>query len=225
MKHLILATLIVWTTPLLAQQEQHDSQAIHGESLLRIAALMERDHLAKPEINDEIGRRWLGLLIDDLDPWRIYFTREDIRRFEQHRNALDEQARRGDLAFADLIRETYSKRLREATEQGLSLLQQQHDFTTDEAFELRPEAFPEDREAQSERRRKYVKYQMLVERLQGRSFAEAAASLSARYRRIASDKSFEDDNQWYEIFLDAFARSFDPQSGFLGERTLVHFRL
>ena len=225
MKFVILTALVVSTTPLFAQEAPRDSRTVHSQSLRTIATIVERKHISRPKIDNNVGRRWFDLVINDLDPWRIYFTQKDIRRFQQHRDALDEQARRGDLSFADLVRETYSTRLREATSEGLSLLRQQHDFTIDEEFELYPASFPENRKSQSERRRKYVKYQMLFERLQGRSFAQSTESLADRYRRIAQDKSFQDDNEWYEFYLNAFARSVDLNDEYYGERTLVHWRI
>ena len=101
---------------------------------------------------------------------------------------------------------------------------ERHDFTTDEALELHPNAFSENRESQRDRLRKVVKYDILVERFSGLTFDEAITKLRKRYRRMARENRFEDD-EFYELFLDTSARSFGPHNRYLGERSLARFIL
>jgi len=175
-------------------------------------------------LDEEIACRWFDGFIDALDPRRMYFTGEDIRRFARHRDDLDDQALRGDLSFAELVREAYAKRVQQATTWGDEFLGERHDFTANEWFEVHPANFATNATALRERWRKRVKYELLVEKSLGLNKGRAIAKLRTRYRRIAQENRLDDDEELYEIFLDAFARSYGPHNAYLGERTLVRFR-
>jgi len=201
-----------------------DAKAVHRKALSVLAVVLPRDHLSHHPLDEEIAGRWFDLFINKLDPRRMYFTAGDIRRFAEHRGDLVDHARRGELSFADLVRDTYAERLRQATTMGIELLDERHDFTKDEQFELRPKGFPKDADALRERWRKRVKFEILVERSAGLSRDRAVARLRARYRRVARENRLDDDEELYELYLDAFARSFGPHNWYLGERTLAGFR-
>jgi len=72
--------------------------------------------------------------------------------------------------------------------------------------------------------RKRVKYEILVERSNGLTIDRAVAKLRARYRRVARDNQFDNDEDLYELFLHTFTRSFGPHNWYLGEQTLEGFR-
>ena len=79
----------------LAQDQDEDARAVHKDVLRALAIILPRDHLSHHPLDGEIARRWFHLFIDTLDPRHMYFTAGDIRRFAQHRNTLDDHARRG----------------------------------------------------------------------------------------------------------------------------------
>ncbi len=160
-----------------------------------------------------------------MDSRRLYFTAEDIRRFTKYRDKLDDHARRGDLSFADLVRDTYGKRLRQATKAQVELLNERHDFTADEHFVVHPATSPADEKALRERWRKRVKYDLLVERSAGLTMERAIAKLRTRYQRVGRENRFADNEDLYELFLNAFARSFGPHNWYLGNRTLARFEI
>jgi carboxyl-terminal processing protease len=221
---LLLVSLPLCHSEAVAQNQAEDGKPVYRKALSALAIMLPRDHPAHHPLNDEIARRWFDLFIRELDPRRVYFTAKDIRRFAEHRGDLDDHARRGDLSFADLVRDTYVQRLRQATRIGIELLDERHDFTRDERFELHPESFPAHGEALRDRWRKRVKYEILVERSSGLTMDRAVAKLRARYRRMARENQFDDDEELYELFLDAFTRSFGPHNRYLGEGTLERFR-
>ena len=221
---LLLLALALCHSDVAAQDQAEDAKAVHSKVLKALAITLPRDHLTHHPLDDDIAHRWCDLFIRELDPRRVYFSAEDIRQFTKHRSDLDDHARRGDVSFADLVRDTYANRLRQATNIAIEMLDVQHDFTADEQFELNPEEFPENRAALRERWRKRVKYKILVERSSGLSREDAVTKLCARYRRIARDKQLEDDEELYELFLDSFARSFGPHNRYYGKRTFTRFR-
>lgn len=198
--------------------------AVHSEALKFMAIALPRDHSSHHPLDDEIAGRWFDLFIARLDARRLYFTEADIRRFNKYRRDLDDHARRGDLSFAVVVRRTYAQRLRESTSAALRSLTAHHDFTKDERFEIDPDGFAETPEARSERWRQRVKFEILDQRSSGLGLEAAVAKLRARYLRVAKQKSLDSDEELYELYLDAFARTFGPHTRYFGERTLAKFR-
>lgn len=207
-----------------AQVDGVEIKAAHQKVLKVLAAMLPRHSASHHPLDDEIARRWFDKFIDACDPRRMYFTVGDIRRFEQHRDELDDHARRGDLSFAELVRDVYARRLLQATKWGGELLDEHHDFTVDEQFELRPAQFAVDEGALRERWRQRVKHELLVEKAAGLAEDRAITKLRARYDRVAQDRQLIDE-ELYEIFLNALCQAYGPHCAYYGERTLARFRI
>ena len=199
-------------------------KVVYQEDLKELTLILPQMHITRQPVNDEISRRWFDSFIEEFDRRRMCFTLEDINRFSQYREKLDDHARQGDLSFAVLIRNTYARRLRQTTGWGEELLAEKHDFTTDEQFELKPAKFLPDDAALRDRWRRRVKYDLLEERLSAVGSEDAVARLRARYRRIARENALSDDEELFERYLDALARTYDPHTRYIGERTLILFR-
>ncbi len=206
-----------------AQADGAGIKAAHQKALKELAAMLPRHTASHHPLDDEIARRWFDKFIDACDPRRMYFTAGDIRRFAQHRDDLDDHARRGDLSFAELVRDVYARRLLQTTEWGGKLLDEHHDFTVDEQFELRPAQFAADAVALQERWRKRVKHELLVEKAAGLAEDRAIIKLRTRYGRVAQDRQLNDE-ELYEIFLNALCQAYGPHCAYYGERTLARFR-
>ena len=207
-----------------AQVPETGAKTAHQEALKALAIILPRDNLSHHPLDDEIARRWLHGFIDALDPQRLYFTAGDVQRFARRGEDLADHARRGDLAFAEFVRNVHAWRLGRTAKWGDALLNQNHDFTVDEHFELRPAEFAADVAALRQRWRKRIKYDILVEKSAGHRTDKALAKLRARYRRIARDRQIG-NAELYEIFLDSLARAYGPNNAYLGQRSLQAFRL
>lgn len=210
--------------PAHAQVEGEGIKAAHQKALKALAVILPRYDASHHPLDDEIARRWCDKFIDACDPRRMYFTVGDIRRFAQHRDDLDDRAHRGDFSFAELVRDVYARRLLQTTKWGAEFLNEQHDFTVDEQFELRPAQFTADAVALRERWRKRVKYELLVEKAAALTEDRVITKLRTRYRRVAQECQLGDE-ELYEIFLNALARAYGPHNAYLGERTLARFRM
>ena len=128
------------------------------------------------------------------------------------------------MSFALLAGRTFTRRVQQATKWGEAFLSNEHDFNADEEFDLKPEQFPVGMRALRERWRLRVKHDLLAQRAIGLTEQQAVEKLRARYRRIARENSDSDERELLELFLDSLARTYDPHSAYLGERTLIQFR-
>lgn len=206
------------------KSQKSEAQQEYEENIKAVADLLPKRHITRRPLNDETSRLWFDRFLNDLDPRRLYFTSQDIDRFRKHRDALDDHARRGDVSFALLVGRTFTRRVKQATKWGEAFLAKKHDFTANEEFVLKPEQFADGRRELRERWRLRVKHDLLTQRTLGLTEQQAVEKLRTRYRRIAQENSYSDERELLELFLDSLARTYDPHSAYLGERTLIQFR-
>src|ERR1700722_1649267 len=60
-----------------------------------VVELLERGHMARPAINDEIAVKWCDNFIKDLDPGKYYFLKGDVEELKKEGQKPDKQIRGG----------------------------------------------------------------------------------------------------------------------------------
>jgi carboxyl-terminal processing protease len=188
-----------------------------------VAELIERAHLSKPEIDDEVSARWYEKYIESLDRGKLFFTKDDLAEFEPFKDELDDQIRRGDLSFAQMVFERFRTRLDERFAVINELLDAGFDFEVEETYIDDPELldYPADAEEARERWRKELKYQLLVQMLNDTEYDEAVKRLKIRYK----DNLYRYFRQFemlelMEFYLSALSQSIDPHSEYMGWKNL-----
>lgn len=188
-----------------------------------VAELIERAHLSKPEIDDEVSARWHEKFIESLDRGKLFFTKDDLAEFEPFKDELDDQIRRGDLSFAQMVFERFRTRLDERFAVINELLDAGFDFEVEETYIDDPELldYPADAEEARERWRKELKYQLLVQMLNDTEYDEAVKRLKIRYK----DNLYRYFRQFemlelMEFYLSALSQSIDPHSEYMGWKNL-----
>ena len=53
------------------------------ETAKTVVDLLERQHMARPVIDDEIAVKWCNNFLKDLDPQKFYFLKADIAEFQK----------------------------------------------------------------------------------------------------------------------------------------------
>ncbi len=188
-----------------------------------VVDLLEREHMARPVIDDETAKRWFDNYIKDLDPGKYCFLKSDIEEFRKDISKMDDEIREGNIDFAQRIFNRYLERETERFQNQLDLLGQKQDFSLDETMPDEPGKldFPADKKEAMERTRKKVKFDLLfskvVEELKD---ADAVHKWTVRYRdrnRLAHQIDTEDILQ---IYLTSLTKTFDPHSSYLGPKDL-----
>ena len=67
------------------------------ETAKTVVDLLERGHMARPVIDDEIAVKWCNNFLKDLDPQKFYFLKADIAEFSKEAKNLDDQIREGNI--------------------------------------------------------------------------------------------------------------------------------
>ena len=142
-----------------------------------VTTYLQRGHLVKPEINEDLSRRLFQRVFKTLDPSKLYFLKADIAEFKNNETSLGEAILRGDVEFAYKVYERFVTRVGQRQKLIEELVNANHDFTTKEYLETDFDAidYPKGDDELRERWRKRIKFDLLVQRLDILLFVEAGA--------------------------------------------------
>jgi carboxyl-terminal processing protease len=198
-------------------------QGEEQETARIVVELLERGHMARPVIDDNIAVKWCDNFIKDLDPAKQYFLKADVEEFRKEAKTLDDQIREGNTDFAHKVFERFLVRQDERFKTQMELLKKTPDFTVDEYLSDDPDKldYPVDKAEADERWRKKVKFDLLitkvVEDLDG---PEAVKKWTIRYRDRNRMYHQIDSGDLLQSYLSALTRTFDPHSAYLGPKDL-----
>jgi carboxyl-terminal processing protease len=178
-------------------------------------------------IDDNLSPRVMDKFIEGLDGQRSYFLASDIAEFETHRLRFDDMIRTGDIEPSYLIFARYQQRNRERVEHALALLDREPDFTLNERFEFDRESAPwaKDSAELDELWRKRVKNDAISLLLTNKTWAEARDVLRTRYERVLKRADQVKPEEVFELFLNAYARTFDPHSSYFSPRNSEEYKI
>ena len=188
-----------------------------------VVDLLERGHMARPAINDEIAVKWCDNFIKDLDPGKYYFLKADVEEFKKEAKTLDDQIRDGNIDFARKVFDRYLERQDERYKTSMELLKQKHDFTVDEYISDDPDKidYPATQAEANERLRKKVKFDLLFTKVvDDVDDAEAVRKWTIRYRDRNRQAHQVDTGELMEIYLSSLTKTFDPHTSYLGPKNL-----
>jgi carboxyl-terminal processing protease len=193
----------------------------------QVGSLLEEAHYSKLKIDDSLSPRVMDKFIDGLDGQRSYFLASDIAEFEAHRLRFDDMIRTGDIEPAYLIFARYQQRNRERVQHALTLLDREPDFSLSESFEFDRESAPwaKDSAELDELWRKRVKNDAISLLLTNKTWAEARDVLRTRYERVLKRADQVKPEEVFELFLNAYARTFDPHSSYFSPRNSEEYKI
>ncbi|MDD5727610.1 MAG: carboxy terminal-processing peptidase [Victivallales bacterium] len=96
------------------------------------SALIANSHYRQHMLDNKISSKIFDAYFNTLDPGKIYFSREDIKKFEKYRYYLDDLTQMGNSDFAFEVYDFYLKRLEEYREFAEKQLKKGFDFSKDE---------------------------------------------------------------------------------------------
>lgn len=193
-----------------------------------VTQILNKDHLTRHPLNDEISERALKLFIKALDPMKLYFYQSDIDELLRNRTDLDEFVKAGDMTFATNAFTRLQQRIDERVQMVDKILASPVDFTLQETMTTDPEKlnYPKTPEEAYDRWRMRIKYDLLVlkhdktEQIEGKA---AIDRLQRRYTSFAKRMKQTDTDELLEMFLSSVTTSFDPHTTYMSPSTLDNF--
>ncbi len=193
------------------------------ETAREVVDLVERNHMARPQINDEIALKWCDNFLKKLDPRKYHFLKADVEEFRKDATTLDDKIREGNIDFAHKVFDRFLQRVDARFKIEKDLLKEKFDFTRDESIsdDFDKLDYPVDDAAANERLRKKVKFDVLFAKVvDHQTPEEAVRKLSIRYHDINRFWHQVDSGDLLEFYLTSLTETFDPHSSYLNQKSL-----
>lgn len=215
----------------------------HRQIIRNVSSLMDKQHLSKHPLDDEISKRAFDQFLRALDPLKLYFLQGDIDSFANVQTRLDEDAKQGKGDFAVAAFKLFLKRLDERIKMAHEEIDREHDFTVDEKMAANRDVleYAKTNEEARDRIRRQIKYSLLlmkseklsdantpnngnaVRQTPKKSDEDPRARLHRRYDSIQKRQHQTDADEVLETFVTAITTSFDPHTTYMAPKTLSNF--
>lgn len=210
---------------------------------------LKQGHYEPHQVNDEFSEKIFYDFIDALDPYKRFFTQEDINEFLPYKHAIDDQIKREDLSFYTVVMERYQIRMKESQEYYKEILNNPFDFTEagtyDYDYDKKP--FPKNQAEliqnwqsqlkMSTLNRLYEKVQMQETMMSDEEslpedFEEKSFEQMEQESREATSKSLDDlyvllseldDTDWFAVFVNTLTVQFDPHTNYFAPKDKKRF--
>ncbi len=187
-----------------------------------VVRLLERDHMARPKIDDETSKKWARNFLKDLDPQKNYFEKADVDEFLAKDTTLATQIRERNLEYPQQVFARYLERSDQRLATVKELLKHKPDFTIEEEYIDDPDKvdYPADAKEAQERWRKKIKFEWLqLKVLDKADDEEIVNKLTIRYRDRNRVVHQFDMSELLEVYLTSLTRTFDPHSNYMSAKT------
>jgi|TARA_B110000483_G_scaffold103070_1_gene125836 carboxyl-terminal processing protease len=202
----------------------------HTNTTRHIVDALSSRHYVDTVLDDALSSKIFDGYINGLDPSRSYFLASDIESFEYLRFEMDNALRKGDVSAAFEIFNTYQARVVTRFEKVVSNLElgvDQFDFTIDEELILdrEEEAWAQTDAELDDLWRKRVKHAVLNLRLAEKEPEKIQELLLKRYENRLSRTIQTNSEDIYQIYMNAFTKTYDPHTQYFSPRTSENFNI
>ena len=189
------------------------------------AKFLARHHYRTLPLDDALSEKIFDRYLKALDPERLIFVQTDIDQFADARYRLDDAIRQEELTIPFAIFNLYERRIVERLNYARELLKQNLDFTLNEnyAFEREKEPWPKSEDEVRDLWRKRVKNDWLRLKLAGKDDKAIRETLDKRYGNSLSRVSKYKSEDVFQVFMNAYARSIEPHTDYLGPAAAADF--
>jgi carboxyl-terminal processing protease len=218
------------TAPGAAELVSLEPLDVHPRTSLTIVEQLRHNHFLKKPLDDQLSSRVFEKYLQMLDAAKVYFMAEDVAGLEKYRYKLDDALIRGDLEAAFEIFNLYQQRLTERLEFLLAELDiglTEMDFTVDEDIEIDREnsSWPTSTAEMDQLWRKRLKAAALSMKLNGKELEEIETLLRKRYQNRLKQSGQTKSEDAFQIYVNAFATTYDPHTQYFSPRTSQNFNI
>ncbi len=192
-----------------------------------IVQRFQQTHLSRQTYDKRMASATLHHFFNMLDANRLYFLNADIKEFKRASVSLSKDLRKGKLDIAMAVHQRFMERLDARNAFIENTLKKPMKLPSQTLVWLdRSEAnWPKTNKEAEHLWRTRLYTQQLEEKFSGKSQKEVLATLRRRYRSIQRRYQQMERNDITSMFLNAFALSYDPHSGYLNPDDLDNFNI
>lgn len=193
--------------------------------LRQVVNLIESYNYKKLEINDSISSIILDRYIKALDPSKYYFLASDIKDFDKFRTELDDDFRIGDLSAPFYIFNVYLKRYNERINYSIAQIKGKYDFNQNDTYVYDREKMPwiATTAGLDDVWKKRVKYELVNLKIAGTPDAKNVETLTKRYENLKSQAAKFNNQDVFQLIMDAFTEAIDPHTNYFNPRNAEVF--
>lgn len=216
---------------LIAKNSDIDSSKVilpdseHAKDNRLITQLISRYHYKKFDLNDSLSSIIFDNYIKMLDNNKMYFLQSDIDEFEQYRDKFDDYLLTGTLDEGYEIFNRFKQRLGERIKYVDEALKNEFDYSVDETYvpDRKDADWASSSEELDEIWRKRLKNDALNRKLDGRDWEDISKTLGDRYHRYHKIILQYDDEDVFQIYMNAYTEAIDPHTSYFSPITSENF--
>ena len=203
---------------------------VHSNTTRNIVDALSSRHYVTTELNDLLSEQIYQGFLEDLDPSKSYLLASDIAEFDSLRYQLDDTLLRGDAKPAFIIFNRYHQRVLARFESILAQLEKGtdvFDFERDEFLELDREKAPwaTNNAELDDLWRRRLKNAVLNLRLADKEPEKIQELLLKRYKNRLTRTRQTNSEDVYQLYMNAFTRTYDPHTQYFSPRTSENFNI
>jgi carboxyl-terminal processing protease len=189
------------------------------------ARVLSRYHYKVMPLDDAMSEKIFDRYFKALDAEKLFFVQADIEQFGNLRSRLDDAIANENLGAPFAIFALYQQRFGERMGYARELLKQKFDFAQDESYQSDREkaVWPKSEEEARELWRKRVKNDWLRLKLAGKDDKSIRETLDKRYDSYLARFRKLNNEDVFQMFMNAYATSIEPHTNYLGPRAAENF--
>ncbi len=204
--------------------------AIHPRTSLTIVDQIRHNHFIKKPLDDSASSEIFDKYVNTLDPGHAYLLQPDLDSLNKYRYRLDEALKHGDLKPAFAIYNTFHARLLKRLDAlivGLEDGVDKIDFDADEKLQIDRETAPwsETEAANDALWERRIKASILSMKLNERDLGDIQDLLLKRYRNRLKQARQTRSEDAFQLYINAFASTYDPHTQYLSPRSSENFNM
>ncbi|WP_144914917.1 carboxy terminal-processing peptidase [Mucilaginibacter frigoritolerans] len=192
-----------------------------------VAQFISNYNYKKVELNDSISQVVYNRYIKSLDESHNYLLASDVQDFDKYKTVLDNDVKEGNLADVFYIFNVYQKRYLEHIQYSIAHIDDNFDYSKNETF-----VYDRDNQpwvaSQSEMDnlwRMRVKYDLLNLKLANPDMTKNKETLKKRYESLLTQANKLNNQDVFQIFMDAFTEAIDPHTNYFNPANAANFNI
>jgi carboxyl-terminal processing protease len=192
-----------------------------------VATIISDHNYKKVPLNDSISQVVYDRYIKSLDENHNYLLASDIKDFDKFKTVLDDDLKTGNLSDVFYMFNVYQKRYNDHIKYSIAQLDKNFDFSGNETFTFDRDSLPyaadeaEMDKIWSER----VKFDLLNLKLANADMAKNKETLRKRYQSLLTQSNKLNNQDVFQIFMDAFTNAIDPHTNYFNPSNAANFNI
>ena len=204
--------------------------AIHPRTSLTIVDQIRHNHFVKKPLDDAASSEIFDKYVNTLDPGHAYLLQTDLDALNNYRYQLDEALKHGDLKPAFAIYNTFRGRLLDRLDSLVARLEEgveKFTFESEDELQLDRDTapWPENEAASDALWERRLKASILSMKLNERDLDDIQDVLLKRYRNRLKQAQKTRPEDAFQIYINAFASTYDPHTQYLSPRSSENFNM